>query len=150
MAGFYDIAKEVGLYPVEVEKGEDGKVPRKISTDAAFDELWDRVIERLKGGEKVAVRGFGTFQAKLLKGRTLSSPLLEGGTGSFDDRLVIRFHASTQAKAKINEGGPKKKQAKVAGKAAPQPAKKAAPAPAPKKLAKPVKKAAVAEDEDDE
>lgn len=130
MAGFIDVAKEVGLSPVVTPDGE------KVSTNDSFEQLWLAILDKLKTGESVAIRGFGTFNAKLLKGRKLQSPLLAGGVGEFSDRLVIRFHASPQAKAYINRA---EKKAAKKGEKAEKPAAKEAPAkkaPPPAKAAK--------------
>jgi nucleoid DNA-binding protein len=61
------------------------------------------IKQRVAAGEIVNIRGFGVFQAKVFKGRTLNSPLVEGGSIQFGDQLVLRFRQSPAAKREINE-----------------------------------------------
>ncbi len=111
--------------------------------------FFDIVLERVAKGAKVSIRGFGAFEAKLFKGRTLSSPLMKGGTIEFKDQLVLRFRQSQSAKVKINEINaaiPKKAKAKDNGKADAKPAddKKVKAAKAKKAKAAKAKKAKAA------
>lgn len=125
----------------------------KADVEAMARALFEVIVERTAKGGVVAVRGFGTFEAKVFKGRTLNSPLMKGGKVSFPDALVLRFRQSPAAKKMINEiaeniGKDSKKAKKADAKPADKPAKKTAKKATKKgKAAKKPAKAKEAEDE---
>jgi nucleoid DNA-binding protein len=98
MAGITHIAKDSGLNPVRCPN-----CGQYIDTSAAVAALFKAIMRRVKSGEKVIIKGFGVFSAKLLKGRTLKTPLMEGGEAKFPDAWVLRFHQSNLAKAFLNK-----------------------------------------------
>lgn len=62
-----------------------------------------RAIERIVGrGESVMIRGFGRFELRVCKGRSLTTPLQGGDTVVFGDRRIIKFRQSKVSKGKIN------------------------------------------------
>lgn len=69
------------------------------------------ITERVATGASVRVRGFGTFEAKMMKGRQVKSPLMKNGSIKFGDQLVLRFRQSQTAKKAINELAAKHKKA---------------------------------------
>jgi len=91
------------------------------------------MLERVAAGGQVKLRGFGVFEAKTFKGRTLKSPLMDDGEIEFPDQLVLRFRQSQAAKSLINETAANLRQPSKSKKAA---AKKAAPKKADKKADK--------------
>ncbi len=114
MAGMADIAKEAGLNPVV-----DPETGRKIHTNEVLDRFFEIILEKVAAGERVHIKGFGSFSMKLYKGRTLNSPLMEGGEVTFNDQQTLRFSQSSLAKAKLNELAPpegKKKKSKKSSK----------------------------------
>jgi len=110
MAGLLEMAKISGLNPAEEEQEGKGKV--RIDTTKALNAFFENILKRCASGEDVHITGFGTFKARIHKGRTLKSPLLEGGEISYDDLLVLRFSASASAKRKLNSGAKPKKSKK--------------------------------------
>ena len=108
----------------------------KADVEHLAKEIFSIILERVAKGDKVNVRGFGAFEAKMFKGRTLSSPLMKGGSINFRDQLVLRFRQSQSAKHKINEISdalPKKGKAKAAPADKPANGKPAAKAKTAKK-----------------
>jgi len=99
MAGLHDIAKEAGLNPLR-----DDEHGIRIDTTEVVEDFFDKIIEHCRNGETVRIKNFGTFKARVYKGRTLKSPLLEDGEITFGDQLVLRFHQSLVAKRKLNDG----------------------------------------------
>lgn len=75
----------------------------KADVENTLKSAFGVILERVAKGDTVTIRGFGTFHAKVFKGRTLKSPLMEGGSVDFGDSLVLRFRQSLQAKKTIND-----------------------------------------------
>lgn len=95
----------------------------KADVENVLKSAFSVILERVANGDVVIVQGFGTFQAKVHKGRTLNSPLMKGGSIKFGDQLVLRFRQAASAKAVINQID--KAKAKSNGKASAKKAKKA-------------------------
>jgi nucleoid DNA-binding protein len=110
------------------------------------------MLERVAAGGQLKLRGFGVFEAKTFKGRTLKSPLMEdqGGEIEFPDQLVLRFRQSQAAKKLINETAASFKQPSKKKAAAKKDTKKAAAKKDTKKAAakKPATKKAAAKKPD--
>lgn len=106
MPGLNDIAKEAGLNPVKVtEEVKEGR-RKNVDTTEQLEKLFELIIQRCSEGETVRIKNFGTFRMRTMKGRTLKSPLMEGGQITFPDTQVLRFHQSTVAKKLLNELSP--------------------------------------------
>lgn len=101
MAGLNDVAREAGLNPAE-----DKKTGKKLNTSEALEDFFNLIIKKCSEGQTVRIKNFGTFRMRTMKGRTLKSPLMEGGEISFPDTQVLRFHQSGIAKGKLNELAP--------------------------------------------
>ena len=100
MATFRRVAKEAGLNPVVCSH-----CGRKVKTDALIDNLWAKVLERLKGGESVSIKNFGSFMARMMKPRKLTESQAEfSGVEGFGARNVLRFKQSGAARAYLNQG----------------------------------------------
>lgn len=69
------------------------------------------ILERVASGNEVHIHKFGSFKASLFKGRTLRSPLMDGGAVTFGDKYVLRFHQAPAAKREINEKAAKRNDA---------------------------------------
>jgi nucleoid DNA-binding protein len=150
MSGIIDIAKGASVKPEIVE------------------EIFEEIFTRVKAGDQVRIKGFGTFQAKKYPGRTLTSPTVNGGEPvQFPDSMMLKFRQSHLAKVRLNTKGtaksakasaeapeaaaeeaPKAKKAKPA-KTAPASAPAAAPAK-PAKAKKAPKPPVDADDDDDD
>lgn len=108
----------------------------KTGVEQTLKAAFDVILERVAKGDQVTIRGFGAFHAKMFSGRTLSSPLMKGGSIQFSDQLVLRFRQSQSAKQNINEiaaAQPKKTSKKGTAKSKANGKKGAAKASAKKK-----------------
>lgn len=133
MSGIQDVAREAGLKP-------------EIVANA-----FEAILAAVSRGEKVRIKGIGTFERKLYKGRTLVTPAVnEGEPIKYPDSYVLKFHQSQLAKRRLNivakkqaaSEPPKSSKKKAAAVEAAKPAKKAKttpppPAEKPKKKKKP-------------
>lgn len=100
MATFRRMAKEAGLNPVICTH-----CGRKVRTDALISNLWAKITERLKAGETVYMKGFGSFAARLMRPRKFTKPQAEfSGVEGFGARYVLRFTQSAAMRAKLNDG----------------------------------------------
>lgn len=106
MAGLNDIAKEAGLNPVKIPEEADTKRLKNLDTTIPLEDFFSLIIAKCAAGETVRIKNFGTFKMKTMKGRTLTSPLMEGGEISFPDTQVLRFHQSAVAKGQLNKLAP--------------------------------------------
>lgn len=79
--------------------------------------IFQEIMARVAAGEKVKVKNFGTFQAKVYPGRELTSPRVNGGKPfNFPDSLGLKFRQSQRAKQTLNRMGAEGEQlAKLAG-----------------------------------
>ena len=85
MSGIQDVAREAGLKPEIVAN------------------LFEAILASVSRGEKVRIKGIGTFERKLYKGRTLVTPAVnEGEPIKYPDSFVLKFHQSQLAKRRIN------------------------------------------------
>jgi len=100
MAGLKDIAKKVGLNPLKLETGASVDVMELI------EEMFMAIVDECRSKEgSVRIKDFGTFSARLNKGRKLKTPLMEDGEVEFGDMLLLKFHQSTVSKKRLNDGG---------------------------------------------
>ena len=100
MAGLKDIAKKVGLNPLKLENGQSVNVMELI------EEMFMAIVDECRSKEgSVRIKDFGTFSARLNKGRKLKTPLMEDGEVEFGDMLLMKFHQSTVSKKRLNDGG---------------------------------------------
>lgn len=121
-----------------IEKVREVAGLSKSQAESAVDKTFDSVVAAIKGGERVSLFGFGTFNPSARAARTGRNPQT-GEPVKIPASKGVRFAPSAAFKAALNP----KAAAKKAGKAA-APAKKAVPAKkagAAKKAA-PAKKAA--------
>jgi nucleoid DNA-binding protein len=97
---FRGIAKDAGLNPVVCTH-----CGRKVRTDALIDNLWAKLKQRLKEGDSVSIKHFGSFVVKLLKPRKFNEAQREAlGVEGFDARNVIRFQQSRDMPEFLNQG----------------------------------------------
>jgi len=118
MSGIQDVAREAGLKSEIVAN------------------LFEAILAAVSRGEKVRIKGIGTFERKLYKGRTLVTPAVNDGDPiKYPDSYVLKFHQSQLAKRRINIVA-KKQQASEE----PKPSKKEKKAAATAESSKPAKK----------
>lgn len=97
MANTSRVAKEAG-----VERVVCPRCGSRFRTDELLDRFFKGLIELLRRGEEVRIKGFGVFGARIWKGRTLKTPLIPGGGCKFPDTWVVRFRLSLAARNEIN------------------------------------------------
>lgn len=88
MAALPELARAVGLDPVLCPH-----CGRRVHTLDAIDLLFRTILERVRKGEAVTIRRFGTFRAARRVGRGIGKDV--------GDYVVIRFRASPRAKEVI-------------------------------------------------
>jgi nucleoid DNA-binding protein len=98
MASLKDVCKKVGLYSLKVEKGATS-----VDVMPLIEALFEEINEMCRNGEKVGIDNFGTFQARIIKGRTLKTPLSPEGEFKFGDMLIMKFRQASKAKKRLNE-----------------------------------------------
>ena len=97
MSSAQDIAKQAGLNPVNC-----GKCNNKIMTKDAMDAFFKILLQEVKDGGRVLIPGLGTFSTRLMKGRTVNSPVLPTGTMVFQDQYILRFRPSEIVRRVLN------------------------------------------------
>jgi len=120
MTGFNEIMREV--------RTKCPKCASALDLEEVGQEVFRRILDHLKAGERVQISGFGTFTAKPMKEREIFG---FGEKKKMEARLVLRFKASEQAKAHLNDREPRERADRVAART-----KKSAKKPAAKKPAK--------------
>jgi len=83
MAGIHEVAKQAGL------------------KDEEASEVFNAILARCAAGEKVILKGFGSFQTKTTKARTIASPILEGGKATVPAYQRLTFKASSQTRKEV-------------------------------------------------
>lgn len=74
----------------------------KVDTEAVVDGFIYAVIEALKTGKNIEIRGFGSFKVKKRKGRVARNPRT-GETVMVDEHWVPIFKVSKEVKQAVNE-----------------------------------------------
>lgn len=101
-----DIAAEVGLATIRCACG------RRMKGRQALEAFFNRIIEECRDGGEVRIKNFGTFTARLHRGRKVHSPAVAQGLEvEFNDSLVLRFHQSIGAKQRLNPNEDSKQDA---------------------------------------
>ena len=74
----------------------------KVETEAVVDGFIQTVIEALKEGKNIEIRGFGSFKTKKRKGRVARNPRT-GEQVMVDEHFVPIFKVSKELKSMVNE-----------------------------------------------
>lgn len=129
MSGLVEVAKESGVKPDVITN------------------VFETILSMVASGDKVRIKGFGAFERRKYKGRTLTSSAVNDGEPiTYPDSHVLKFRQSGLAKRRLNIVAKKAEKAAAAA-AQPKKAKKSVPPPAAKK-AKKKPKAEPADDEE--
>lgn len=75
----------------------------KIETEAIIEGFLDTVIQSLKSGKGIEIRGFGSFKVKSKKGRMARNPR-SGEKVFVEDHFVPVFKFSKDFKNAVNQG----------------------------------------------
>jgi nucleoid DNA-binding protein len=78
--------------------------------------VFEAILLAVARGERVAIRGFGSFERKTHLGRTQTTPIMTGGSITYPDKTIIKFKASDTAKERLNRKKASKKKTKKAAK----------------------------------
>ncbi len=73
----------------------------KVETEAVVDGFIQTVIEALKEGKNIEIRGFGSFKTKKRKGRVARNPRT-GEQVMVDEHFVPIFKVSKELKSVVN------------------------------------------------
>jgi DNA-binding protein HU-beta len=74
----------------------------KVETEAVVDGFIQTVIEALKEGKNIEIRGFGSFKTKKRKGRIARNPRT-GEQVQVDEHYVPVFKVSKELKHTVND-----------------------------------------------
>lgn len=74
----------------------------KVETEAVVDGFIQTVIEALKEGKNIEIRGFGSFKTKKRKGRVARNPRT-GEQVMVNEHFVPIFKVSKDLKTMVNE-----------------------------------------------
>jgi integration host factor subunit beta len=89
MSGLTDVAKGANVKP-----------------DVVVD-IFEEILKRVSNGERVRIKGFGSFQMRVYPGRTLTTPAVNDGEPiTFKDSQTLKFKQSSQAKERLNAKAP--------------------------------------------
>ena len=90
------LAADIGLNPVKLENG--------VSVDIGelLEDLFDSIRSRCAKGEIIKIAGFGTFKAIIYKAGTVHTPLVDGGSMDYDDKMVLKFKQSKKGRVIMN------------------------------------------------
>ena len=74
----------------------------KVETEAVVDGFIQTVIEALKEGKNIEIRGFGSFKTKKRKGRMARNPRT-GAQVQVDEHYVPFFKVSKELRTTVND-----------------------------------------------
>lgn len=74
----------------------------KVETEAVVDGFIQTVIQALKEGKNIEIRGFGSFKTKKRKGRMARNPRT-GAQVQVDEHFVPFFKVSKELRTTVNE-----------------------------------------------
>ena len=94
--GLVKIAAEAGASPIKCPHCR-----RKINNDKALWRFFELILERIRSGEEVVIKNFGSFRPLHVEKRKLPKGF---GKKKSEKRLVVGFRNSRNAKAFLNEG----------------------------------------------
>src|ERR1022692_1086166 len=80
------------------------ELPRKES-EAVLETIFESIIGALQGGDRIEIRGFGSFRARQRRGRTGRNPKT-GAKVEVPPKRIPFFKPSKELKDFINTSGP--------------------------------------------
>lgn len=78
----------------------------RIETEAVIEGFMDTIINALSNGNRIEIRGFGSFKVKKKNGRIARNPRT-GETVKVEDHYVPVFKFSREFKNEVNKGNQK-------------------------------------------
>jgi DNA-binding protein HU-beta len=85
-----------------VDKIASGTGLTKVDTEAVVDGFITSVIDAMKDGMNIEIRGFGSFKVKKRKGRVARNPRT-GAQVMVEEHFVPTFKVSKEMKQIVNE-----------------------------------------------
>ncbi len=89
-----------------VEQVATGTGLTRIETEAVIEGFMDTIINALSNGNRIEIRGFGSFRVKKKNGRVARNPRT-GETVKVEDHYVPVFKFSREFKNEVNKGNQK-------------------------------------------
>ncbi|MFH0733596.1 MAG: HU family DNA-binding protein [bacterium] len=86
-----------------VDKVAEGIGLTKLETEAVIEGFLDTVIQSLREGKGIEIRGFGSYKVKLKNGRTARNPRT-GETVQVEEHYVPVFKFSKDFKNTVDKG----------------------------------------------
>jgi len=86
-----------------VDKVAEGIGLTKLETEAVIEGFLDTVIQSLREGKGIEIRGFGSYKVKLKKGRIARNPRT-GETVQVEEHYVPVFKFSKDFKGAVDKG----------------------------------------------
>src|SRR6202162_4118776 len=80
------------------------ELPRKES-EAVVETIFESIIGALQGGDRIEIRGFGSFRTRQRRGRTGRNPKT-GAQGAVPPKRMPFFKPSKERKDHVNSGAP--------------------------------------------
>src|SRR6202451_1002485 len=89
------------------------ELPRKES-EAVVETIFESIIGALQGGDRIEIRGFGSFRTRQRRGRTGRNPKT-GAKVEVPPKKIPFFKPSTELKDHVNPGAPAAPPAPASG-----------------------------------
>ena len=80
------------------------ELPRKES-EAVVETIFESIVGALKGGDRIEIRGFGSFRTRQRRGRTGRNPKT-GTKVEVPPKRILVFKPSRELKDQVNGGAP--------------------------------------------
>jgi integration host factor subunit beta len=80
------------------------ELPHKVS-EAVVETIFESIIGALQGGDRIEIRGFGSFRTRQRRGRTGRNPKT-GAKVEVPPKRVTSFKPSKELKEHLNGGAP--------------------------------------------
>src|SRR6202163_1041172 len=80
------------------------ELPRKES-EAVVETIFESIIGALKAGDRIEIRGFGSFRTRQRRGRTGRNPKT-GAKVEVPPKRILVFKPSRELKEQVNGGEP--------------------------------------------
>ena len=80
------------------------ELPRKES-EAVVETIFESIVDALKGGDRIEIRGFGSFRTRQRRGRTGRNPKT-GAKVEVPPKRIPVFKPSKELKEHVNGGAP--------------------------------------------
>jgi nucleoid DNA-binding protein len=73
-------------------------------------DVFDAIVNLTKHGQRVIIRGFGSFFTREIKARTIKSSALPKGEAKIPEQLVLRFRPAKELRVVVTARGQAKRK----------------------------------------